>query len=78
MTTGYLWYNADRERYGIIDEADLWTDDGLHCGACMEALLGFDWISVRLEYTQHDHELTRGWYFVGPGDKVYSLHHVNA
>jgi hypothetical protein len=36
----------------------------------MEALLGFDWISVRLEYTQHDHELTRGWYFVGPGDKV--------
>ena len=30
MKTGYLWYNADRERYGIIDEADLWADDGLH------------------------------------------------
>lgn len=65
-----LWYNADRERYGVLDEDDTWNTEGLHCGACFTALIGPDWLPVRLEYTQRGHEKTRGWYLIGPGEKA--------
>lgn len=60
MTTGYLWYNAEERRYGVIDAADLWAIDGLHCGACMEALVNDAWLPVRLEYNASAHELSVG------------------
>lgn len=77
MTTGYLWFNAEEKRYGVIDGADLWAIDGLHCGACMEALVDDEadkWLPVRLEYNASAHELSRGWYLVGyDSDKLDGL-----
>jgi hypothetical protein len=73
MTTGYLWYNTEEKRYGVIDAADLWAIDSLHCGACMEALVNDAWLPVRLEYTASAHELSRGWYLVGYDGKLDGL-----
>lgn len=68
MTKGYLWYNSEEQRYGVIDAADCWAIEGLHCGACMEVLTGEDadkWEQMRLEYNASAHELSHGWYLVG-------------
>lgn len=68
MTKGYLWYNTEEQRYGVIDASDCWAIEGLHCGACMEILIDEDddkWEPVRLEYNNSAHELSRGWYLVG-------------
>ncbi len=65
-----LWYNAEKERYGVLDVDDTWYNDGLHCGACFDILLGDDWLPVRLEYTDDGrYPLTRGWYLFGPDGK---------
>lgn len=57
-----LWYNAARERYGLLDEMDCWDVDGLHCGTCFDALIWEHWLPVRLEYSDVRYPLTRGWY----------------
>lgn len=59
-----LWYNAARERYGLLDGMDCWADDGLHCGTCFDALIGKRWLPVRLEYSDwgERYVLAKGWY----------------
>lgn len=68
MINGYLWYNTDEGRYGIIDSSDLLVYDGLHCGACMDVFVeeSQKWVPVRLEYASPSARvLSRGWYLVG-------------
>lgn len=62
MKKGYLWYNTDRERYGIVDDMDCWNPDGLSCGACFDALIGGEWVPVRLEHSEYKHPANHGWY----------------
>ncbi|WP_185750647.1 DUF5348 domain-containing protein [Clostridium sp. KNHs214] len=40
---GKLSYNYGNDRFGIIDSMDLWADDGIHCGECLEILVNDKW-----------------------------------
>ena len=71
MIQGYLNYNMEQNRYGIIDSADLWAYDGLHCGTCFEIKLPNtdEWIQTRIEYSDWDKEnrvaaACHGWYLI--------------
>lgn len=56
--TGWLGYNHDNDRIGILNNMDLWEDDGLHCGETLEVFINDKWVADRLE-------LYRGqWYLV--------------
>lgn len=55
---GWLSYNSDNDRMGILDKMDLWADDGLHCGECFEVFLNDEWVADRLELSQGK------WYLV--------------
>lgn len=35
MIEGRLGYNSSNDRYGVL-VSDLWEDNGLHCGECLE------------------------------------------
>lgn len=48
---GYLSYNCENDRIGILDSSDLWFDDGLHCGECFEVFINGEWKADRLEMT---------------------------
>ena len=45
---GILGYNSSNDRYGIL-AMDLWVDDGLHCGECLEVYVDDEWVQDRLE-----------------------------
>lgn len=68
-----LWYNAQSERYGVLDEADEWNIDGLHCGACFDIAQGDAWLPVRLEYAQGKYAVSRGWYLIGENEKALKI-----
>lgn len=51
-----LGYNQELDRYGIL-EHDLWIDEGLHCGDCVEIMFNGNWIKDRIEY---DHKIKNG------------------
>lgn len=55
---GWLSYNCENERMGILDKMDLWDDDGLHCGECFEVLINDEWIADRIELSGGE------WYLV--------------
>lgn len=57
-----LGYNIENDRYGIL-EMDLWVDEGLHCGECIEVYIDDKWIKDRIEF-RHD---TKEWYLVYSG-----------
>lgn len=57
-----LGYNCENDRYGIL-EHDLWTNEGLHCGDCIEIFVNDKWIKDRIEY---DHKIKK-WYLVTTG-----------
>lgn len=57
-----LGYNLENDRYGIL-EHDLWVNEGLHCGECMEVLINDKWIQDRIEYDQK----IKKWYLVESG-----------
>lgn len=46
--TGTLRYNCENDRFGILN-MDLWINDGLHCGECLEVLINNRWHKDRLE-----------------------------
>lgn len=74
MIKGFLWYNQQQERYGIVGADDTWEYDGLHCGACFDAKINNKWVSVRLEYSNtENHRDTHGWYLVGTKRKPDGL-----
>lgn len=55
---GFLGYNYDTDRFGVLDVMDLWLDDGLHCGEVFEVLINDEWVSDRLELSGSE------WYLV--------------
>lgn len=57
-----LGYNCELDRYGIL-EHDLWVNEGLHCGDCIEVFINGEWIQDRIEY---DHRI-KNWYLVKSG-----------
>ena len=65
---GFLGYNLDNDRFGILS-MDLWVDDGLHCGQCVEICLNGVWVSDRLEFSDE-------WYLVNSKLKGDSLEHL--
>jgi hypothetical protein len=48
---------------------DLWHDDGLHCGECVEIYINGEWVVDRLEYSDE-------WYLVNSKLKGNSLEHL--
>lgn len=61
---GRLSYNYGNDRFGIIDSMDLWADDGIHCGECLEILVNDKWQNDRIEMDRQGN-----WYFVECGLK---------
>ncbi|WP_294361014.1 DUF5348 domain-containing protein [uncultured Clostridium sp.] len=51
MRMGYLYFNEDTDRFGIINSSDLWENEGLHCGEVLEVLINDEWIQDRIEMT---------------------------
>lgn len=56
---GWLGYNYENERFGILDKMDLWADSGLHCGECFEVFINGEWIPDRIEMKRDN-----VWYLV--------------
>lgn len=48
MIVGRLGYNLLSERFGVLS-MDLWVNDGLHCGTCLEVYFGGEWVKDRIE-----------------------------
>ncbi|NFH01588.1 hypothetical protein FC831_15195 [Clostridium botulinum] len=59
MKQGILGYNYENERYGILNNMDIWENDGLHCGQGLEVCINDEWIKDRLEMTWD-----KVWYLV--------------
>lgn len=55
---GWLGYNSNNDRMGILSNMDLWLDDGLHCGETFEVFVNNEWVADRLELSQGQ------WYLV--------------
>lgn len=66
-----LGYNYENDRYGIL-EHDLWVNEGLHCGDCVEILIDGEWIQDRIEY---DHNIEK-WILAKSGLKGEELEFV--
>jgi hypothetical protein len=54
---GNMYWNELNGRIGVRYE-DGTEDDGLHCGATMQALVKDKWIDTRLEYADNEWFLT--------------------
>lgn len=67
---GYLGYNYDTERYGIL-YGDIWQDTGLHCGECVEVLVNGKWVQDRIEMSGDGN-----WYLVESKLKGNELEHL--
>ena len=67
--TGYLGYNSDNDRYGILNDMDLWHNEGLHCGDGIEVYVNGEWMADRIEYFNE-------WYLVYSKLKGDSLEHL--
>lgn len=46
---GWLGYNNNNDRYGILNKMDLWEDDGLHCGECLDIVIDGKIVHTRIE-----------------------------
>jgi dsDNA-specific endonuclease/ATPase MutS2 len=55
---GILGYNYQEERYGILNNLDLWEISGLHCGATFQVLVDDTWINDRIDMANDE------WYLV--------------
>ncbi|MGL6186308.1 MAG: DUF5348 domain-containing protein [Clostridium chrysemydis] len=49
MKEGKLFYNEDNDRIGIIDNMDLWVEDGFHCGDGLEVKINDEWVPESIE-----------------------------
>ena len=63
-----LYYNEETKRYGIINNMDLWENNGLHCGQCLRIKINNEWIADRLEMTPKGE-----WYLVNTKLKDHEL-----
>lgn len=57
----YLGYNRDNNRYGILT-ADLWENEGLHCGESFWICIDGDYVHTRIEMNTDGQ-----WYLFGTG-----------
>lgn len=62
MKEGRLGFNAENDRYGIID-GDIWENNGLHCGEFLEVLVDDKWVQTRIEMAWEKEGQV--WYLVG-------------
>lgn len=46
---GKISFNDENNRYGILNNMDLWENEGLHCGNCLEVFVNGEWINDRIE-----------------------------
>lgn len=46
---GKISFNYDNNRYGILNNMNLWCNDGLHCGECLEVFVNGKWVKDRIE-----------------------------
>lgn len=58
---GYLGYNSENNRYGILNRMDLWEDTGLHCGESIDIVIDDKIIHTRIEMKG------KTWYLVDTG-----------
>lgn len=58
---GWLGYNNNNDRYGILNKMDLWEDDGLHCGECLDVVIDGEIVPTRIEMKG------KTWYLVDTG-----------
>lgn len=58
MTIGKLGYNLVTQRFGIL-VMDLWKNDGLHCGSCLEVYVNGEWVKDRIEMTGRKYYLVK-------------------
>ncbi len=73
MKQGVLGYNAENDRYGLL-QSDLWVIEGFHCGEHLEVKLEGKWIPTRMEY---DHS-RKEWYLVGTELRGEALAYLTA
>lgn len=64
---GYLGYNKDTKRYGILI-TDLWANDGLHCGTTLEIFVDGEWKRDRIELNKN-----KEYYFIKCNKKGMEL-----
>ena len=58
---GWLGYNNNNDKYGILNKMDLWEDDGLHCGECLDIVIDGKIVHTRIEMKG------KTWYLVDTG-----------
>lgn len=69
-SVGWLGYNYSNDRMGILNNLDLWEEDGLHCGQGLWVFIDNEWKADRLEMYQGQ------WYLVESklkGDELEGL-----
>lgn len=72
MREGYLGYNKQTQRYGLLI-ADLWqNDEGFHAGQSFEVKTNGEWKKMRIEYDNRE----KRWYLVSDGAELYELEHL--
>lgn len=69
---GRLGYNSANGRYGLL-VTDLWEDNGLHCGECLEVMIDGEWVETRMEMNP-----SQEWYLVGTPYCGNGLEYVQA
>ena len=52
-----LSYNYDNDRYGVLNNMDLWEDKGLHCGEHLEVFIDGKWVEDRIEMSKGEYYL---------------------
>lgn len=68
---GWLGYNSNNDRMGILNNMDLWSDDSLHCGETFEVFINGEWVQDRIEM-----KFDKTWYLVETklqGDELEGL-----
>ena len=72
---GRLGYNINNNRYGLL-VADLWEDNGFHCGECLQVQIDGKWIDTSFEM---DWSTGKGvWFLTGTDIKGTDIEYTRA
>ena len=75
LIEGRLGYNSQNDRYGLL-VCDLWENEGLHCGECLQVKIDGEWIDTRMEM---DWSTGQGvWYLAGTDIKGEDIEYTRA
>lgn len=53
---GKIEFNYENNRYGIINNMDLWENEGLHCGSSIEVFINGEWVKDRIEMRRNNNK----------------------